>query len=110
MARREPANLEKQVISLIGRDINKKLWGRKWNVIIKRFLVRYTYDNNNFNNRYQGIHVGGYTRLLEALLEGTEVRLGVYYIANRGALAALAATVRFKTEILDILDIRATTW
>lgn len=135
MAGREPANLEEQAISLVGRDIYEKLikgytekqWGRKCTelpaFIIKRLPVRFTYDNNYFNDKYQGIPEGGYTRLFEVLLDGIEVRLGVDYLADRAALDALAGkvlytgpidafydnrfgvleyrSVRFETEVLD---------
>ncbi len=85
----EPKNLEEQAISLVGTDIYTKLikgytekqWGRSCTelpaFIIKRLPVRYTFDNNYFNDRYQGIPIGGYNRLTEALLEGIEVRLGI---------------------------------
>lgn len=87
----EPQNLEEQAISLVGRDIYEKLikgytekqWGRPCSelpaFIIRRLPVRYTYDNNYFNARYQGIPIGGYTRLVARLLEGIEVRTGVDY-------------------------------
>jgi len=135
MAGREPANLEEQAISLVGRDIYEKLiqgytekqWGRKCTelpaFIIKRLPVRFTYDNNYFNDTYQGIPIGGYTRIFERLLDGIEVRLGVDYLADRAALDALAEktlytgpidafygnrfgvleyrSVRFETEVLD---------
>jgi UDP-galactopyranose mutase len=136
MAGKEPANLEEQAISLVGRDIYEKLikgytekqWGRKCTdlpaFIIKRLPVRFTYDNNYFNDKYQGIPIGGYTKLFESLLDGIEVRLGVDYLADRVALDALAEktlytgpidafydyrfgvleyrSVRFETELLDI--------
>lgn len=87
----EPKNLEEQAISLVGRDVYEKLvkgytekqWGRKCTelpaFIIKRLPVRFTYDNNYFDALYQGIPVGGYTRLVEKMLEGTEVRLNEKY-------------------------------
>lgn len=102
MADRAPANLEEQAISLVGRDIYERLikgytekqWGRKCTdlpaFIIKRLPVRFTYDNNYFNDRYQGIPIGGYTRLFECLLEGTEVQLSTDYLADRVALDSLA--------------------
>ena len=86
-----PENLEEQAISLVGKDIYEKLikgytqkqWGRKCTelpaFIIKRLPVRFTFDNNYFNDRYQGIPIGGYTRMVENMLEGTEVKLGVTY-------------------------------
>ncbi len=87
----EPQNLEEQALSLVGRDIFEKLvkgytekqWGRSCAElpasIIKRLPCRFTYDNNYFNDRYQGIPVGGYTRMVERMLEGVEVRTGVEY-------------------------------
>lgn len=88
---KEPQNLEEQAISLIGTDIYTKLikgytekqWGRSCTelpaFIIRRLPVRYTFDNNYFNDRYQGIPVGGYNRLIHALLDGIEVRTGEDY-------------------------------
>ena len=87
----EPANLEEQALSLVGRDVYEKLvkgytekqWGRSCTelpaFIIRRLPVRFTYDNNYFTDRYQGIPIGGYTQIAEKLLEGTPVRLGVTY-------------------------------
>ncbi|MBO4862840.1 MAG: UDP-galactopyranose mutase [Eubacterium sp.] len=106
-----PANLEEQAISLVGRDIYEKLikgytekqWGRPCSelpsFIIKRLPVRFTYDNNYFNAKYQGIPIGGYTRLVEKLLEGAEVRLGVDYLENKAELDALADTVIYTGPI-----------
>ncbi len=91
----EPQNLEEQAISLVGEDIYKKLvkgytekqWGRDCRdlpaFIIKRLPVRYTYDNNYFNDRYQGIPIGGYNVLIDALFEGCDVELNVDYNLNR---------------------------
>ena len=87
----EPKNLEEQALSLVGCDVYEKLvkgytekqWGRDCKelpaFIIKRLPVRFTYDNNYFTDRYQGIPVGGYTKIVEKLLEGIEVRLGISY-------------------------------
>ena len=87
----EPQNLEEQALSLVGRDIFEKLvkeytekqWGRDCKelpaFIIKRLPVRLVYDNNYFNDRYQGIPIGGYTKMVEKMLEGTEVRTGCAY-------------------------------
>ena len=98
----DPQNLEEQAISLVGTDIYEKLikgytgkqWGRPCTelpaFIIKRLPVRFTYDNNYFNALYQGIPNGGYTAMVENMLEGTEVRLNVDYLADREALNALA--------------------
>ena len=99
----DPQNLEEQAISLVGTDIYEKLikgytgkqWGRPCTelpaFIIKRLPVRFTYDDNYFNALYQGIPNGGYTAMVEKMLDGTEVRLGVDYLADRDALNALAA-------------------
>ena len=131
----EPKNLEEQAINLVGTDIYEKLikgytgkqWGRPCTelpaFIIKRLPVRFTYDNNYFNALYQGIPDGGYTAMVEKMLEGIEVRLNVDYLADRENLNALAdkvvytgpvdayfgyrlgalqyRSVRFETEVLD---------
>lgn len=113
---REPRNLEEQAISLVGEDIyrtlikeyTEKQWGRKATelpaFIIKRLPVRFTFDNNYFNDRYQGIPVGGYTHLVEKLLEGVEVRLGVDYCAARAELGQLAERVVYTGEIDRYFD------
>ena len=111
----EPKNLEEQAISLVGTDIYEKLikgytqkqWGRSCtelpSFIIRRLPVRFTFDNNYFNALYQGIPVGGYTRLAERLLEGIEVRLNTDYLAEKDALDALEyRSVRFETEVLNL--------
>ncbi|WP_432618076.1 UDP-galactopyranose mutase [Butyricicoccus sp.] len=132
----EPKNLEEQAISLVGRDIFEKLvkgytekqWGRDCKdlpaFIIKRLPVRLTFDNNYFNALYQGIPIGGYTKLVENLLDGVEVRLNTDYLADKDAWNAMAnqvvytgpidayfdfqlgnleyRSVRFETEVLDI--------
>ena len=107
----EPKNLEEQAISLVGTDIYEKLikgytqkqWGRPCNelpsFIIKRLPVRLTFDNNYFNALYQGIPIGGYTRLVEHLLEGIEVRLGVDYLEHKGELDALAGKIVYTGPI-----------
>ena len=101
----EPKNLEEQAISLIGTDVYNKLikgytekqWGRSCTelpaFIIQRLPVRYTFDNNYFNDRYQGIPVGGYNKLINALLEGIKVRLGVDYNLQREEYKNIAETV-----------------
>lgn len=130
-----PKNLEEQAISLVGIDIYEKLikgytekqWGRPCSqlpsFIIKRLPVRFTYDNNYFNALYQGIPIGGYTRMVENMLDGIEVRLNVDYLSNKEELDILAEkviytgsidayfdyqlgyleyrSVRFETEVLD---------
>lgn len=108
----EPKNLEEQALSLVGRDIYEKLvkgytekqWGRRATelpaFIIKRLPVRFIYDNNYFNDRYQGIPEGGYTQICEKMLEGAEVQLNVDYFANKAELDALADKVLF-TGMID---------
>lgn len=107
----EPKNLEEQAISLIGTDVYTKLikgytekqWGRSCTelpaFIIQRLPVRYTFDNNYFNDRYQGIPVGGYNKLTEALLDGIEVRLGVDYNQQREEYKDIAETVVYTGPI-----------
>ena len=131
----EPKNLEEQAISLVGTDIYEKLvkgytekqWGRPCRelpaFIIRRLPVRFTYDNNYFNNRYQGVPDEGYTALIARLLEGCEVRLLTDYLSDRAGFDALAVktvytgpldgffgycygpllwrSLRFETEVLD---------
>ena len=108
----EPKNLEEQAISLVGEDIYKKLikgytekqWGRDCKdlpaFIIKRLPVRYTYDNNYFNDLYQGIPIGGYNVLIDALFEGCDVELGVDYNENKEKYNALGGKVLY-TGMLD---------
>lgn len=108
----EPKNLEEQALSLVGRDIYEKLvrgytekqWGRPCtelpSFIIKRLPVRFTYDNNYFNDLYQGIPNGGYTAMIEKMLDGIEVRLNTDYFENREELSALAEKVVF-TGMID---------
>ena len=131
----EPKNLEEQAISLVGRDIYEKLikgytekqWGRDCKdlpaFIIKRLPVRLTFDNNYFNALYQGIPIGGYTKMIANLLDGIKVRLNTDYQEHKSELDALAdkvvytgpidayfdyklgtleyRSVRFETELLD---------
>lgn len=131
----EPKNLEEQAISLVGKDIYEKLikgytekqWGRDCkdlpSFIIKRLPVRLTFDNNYFNALYQGIPVGGYTKMVANMLDGIEVRLNTDYLADKAKLDELAEkvvytgaidayfdyklgaleyrSVRFDTEVLD---------
>ena len=106
-----PKNLEEQAINLVGVDIYEKLikgytekqWGRPCTelpaFIIKRLPVRFTYDNNYFNALYQGIPVGGYTAMVEKMLEGVEVRLGQDYLADKEAWDALAEKVVYTGPI-----------
>ena len=107
----EPQNLEEQAISLVGTDIYTKLikgytekqWGRSCTklpaFIIKRLPVRYTFDNNYFNDRYQGIPVGGYNKLIEALLDGIEVRTGVDFLKDRATYQAMAKKIVYTGSI-----------
>lgn len=109
---KEPKNLEEQALSLVGRDVYEKLikgytekqWGRDCKdlpaFIIKRLPLRFTYDNNYFNDRFQGIPIGGYTKLVEKLLEGTEVRLDTDYLEHREELDALADKIVY-TGMID---------
>lgn len=106
-----PRNLEQQAIKLVGRDIyellikgyTEKQWGRNCTelppFIIKRLPVRYTFDNNYFNDSYQGIPIGGYNVLIEGLLHGIEVRKGVDYLLNKITLDKLANAVVYTGEI-----------
>lgn len=132
----EPVNLEEQAISLVGRDVYEKLvkgytekqWGRDCRdlpaFIIKRLPVRLTFDNNYFNALYQGIPVGGYSRMVERMLDGIEVRLNTDYMADKATWDRMARriiytgpidsyfgyshgylayrSVRFETELLDV--------
>lgn len=131
----EPKNLEEQAISLVGRDVYEKLvkgytekqWGRDCKdlpaFIIKRLPVRLTFDNNYFNALYQGIPIGGYTKMIENILDGIEVRLGKDYLKDKSKWDGMAKkivytgpidayfdyclgyleyrSVRFETEVLD---------
>ncbi|WP_312441350.1 UDP-galactopyranose mutase [Lacrimispora sp.] len=133
---REPENLEEQAISLVGTDIYEKLvkgytekqWGRDCKelpaFIIKRLPVRFTYDNNYFNDLYQGIPIGGYNVIMEKLLEGCDVETGVDYLENKEYYDGLGEKViytgtidgyygyrygkleyrslRFETEVVDM--------
>lgn len=108
----EPRNLEEQAISLVGRDIYEKLvkgytekqWGKRADelpsFIIRRLPVRFVYDNNYFNDKYQGIPVGGYTQMIEKMLEGIEVRLETDFFQNRKELEAEGEEIVF-TGMID---------
>ena len=107
----EPKNLEEQAISLVGRDIYERLvkgytekqWGRPCTelpaFIIRRLPVRFTFDNNYFNALYQGIPIGGYTAMVERMLEGAEIRLGVDYLEHKAELDALCDRVVYTGPI-----------
>ena len=108
----EPKNLEEQALRLVGRDVYEKLvkeytekqWGRSCKelpaFIIKRLPVRFTFDNNYFNDRYQGIPIGGYTAMVEKMLEGTDVRLDTDYFEHRDTLDGLADKIIY-TGMID---------
>ncbi len=114
----EPKNLEEQAISLVGADIYEKLvkgytekqWGRPCTelpaFIIRRLPVRLTFDNNYFNALFQGIPIGGYTRMAEKMLEGVPVRLDTDYLEDRGALNGLAEKILFTGPIDAYFDYR----
>ncbi|PXV87264.1 UDP-galactopyranose mutase [Lachnotalea glycerini] len=107
-----PKNLEEQAISLVGKDIYEKLikgytqkqWGQSAkelpSFIIKRLPVRFTYDNNYFNDLYQGIPIGGYTQMIEKMLKDSEIRLNTDYFENREELNSLADKIVF-TGMID---------
>lgn len=112
----EPQNLEEQAISLVGRDIYEKLvkgytekqWGRPCAElpasIIKRLPVRFTYDNNYFNDRYQGIPIGGYTAIIEKLLAGCDIRLDTDFIAERKKYSGMAGKIIYTGMIDEYYD------
>ncbi|MCR6513731.1 MAG: UDP-galactopyranose mutase [Clostridium chrysemydis] len=109
---KEPKNLEEQAISLVGNDIYQKLikgytekqWGKKATelpaFIIKRLPVRLTFDNNYFNDKYQGIPIGGYNKIIEKMLEGIDVKLSTDYFDNKSELNSVANKVIF-TGMID---------
>lgn len=113
---KEPTNLEEQAISLVGTDIYTKLikeytekqWGRNATelppFIIKRLPVRFTYDNNYFNDRYQGIPINGYNSLFEQLLEGIEVKLNIDYFSDREYFDNLAEKIVYTGMIDQFFD------
>lgn len=115
---REPANLEEQALMLVGRDIYEKLikgytekqWGRPCTelpaFIIRRLPLRFVFDNNYFNDPYQGIPVGGYNLLIERLLEGIDTRTNCDFFAHRAELTALADTVLYTGPIDQFYDYR----
>ena len=112
----EPRNLEEQALTLIGKDIYERLikgytekqWGRKCTelpaFIIKRLPVRFVFDNNYFNDTYQGIPVGGYNRLIEGLLDGVETRSNVDFFADRSYWESLADKMVFTGKIDEFYD------
>ncbi|MBD8925679.1 MAG: UDP-galactopyranose mutase [[Eubacterium] rectale] len=112
----EPKNLEEQAISLVGKDIYEKLikgytqkqWGRKCtelpSFIIKRLPVRLTFDNNYFNDLYQGIPMGGYNVIIDKMLDGIEVELGTDYLANKDKYENIADKIIFTGPIDEFYD------
>ena len=114
----EPRNLEEQAISLIGTDIyetlikgyTEKQWGRKCTelpaFIIKRLPVRFVYDNNYFNDKYQGIPIGGYNKLIDGLLDNVEVRTNVDFFENRSYWENIAEKIVFTGKIDEYYDYR----
>ncbi|PFO76230.1 UDP-galactopyranose mutase [Bacillus cereus] len=112
----EPKNLEEQAISLVGTDIYEKLikgytekqWGRSATelpaFIINRLPVRFTYDNNYFNDKYQGIPIGGYNVMIEKMLESSEIRLGIDFFENREELEGMAHKVVFTGMVDQFFD------
>ena len=116
MEGREPKNLEEQAISLVGRTIYEKLvkgyTEKQWNrsctelppFIIKRLPVRFTYDNNYFNDRYQGIPIGGYTKLIENMLNGIEVRLNTDFFSDREKFMSMAKKIVYTGPMDEYFD------
>ena len=112
----EPKNLEEQALSLVGKDVYEKLikgytekqWGRDCkdlpSFIIKRLPLRFIYDNNYFNDRYQGIPIGGYTKIVEKMLDGIEVRLNTNYLDNREEFDAMADKIVYTGMIDQFYD------
>lgn len=112
----EPANLEEQALSLVGTDVYEKLvkgytekqWGRDCKelpaFIIKRLPLRFTYDNNYFNDRYQGIPIGGYTRIVEKMLSEADVRLGEDFLKNRELYEGMADRIIYTGMIDEYYD------
>ena len=113
---KEPRNLEEQALLLIGKDIDEKLikgytekqWGRKCTdlpaFIIKRLPVRFVFDNNYFNDKYQGIPIGGYNKLIDALLEGVETKVNTDYFENREHWNSIAKKIVFTGKIDKYFD------
>lgn len=114
----EPRNLEEQALLLVGRDIYERLikgytekqWGRKCTelppFIIRRLPVRFVYDNNYFNDSYQGVPIGGYNKLIDGLLEGIDTQVNIDFFANRKELEALADNIVFTGRIDEFYNFR----
>ena len=115
---KEPKNLEEQAISLVGKDIYQKLvkeytekqWGRACDklpaFIIKRLPVRFTYDNNYFNDRYQGIPIGGYNVIIEKMLKNSDVKLGVNYLKDKKEFDKISHKIIYTGMIDEYYDYR----
>jgi UDP-galactopyranose mutase len=115
---KKPANFEEQALSLVGPEIYEKFiknytekqWGRKAAdlpiFIINRLPLRFTFNNNYFNDKYQGIPIGGYNQIINGLLSGTEIKLNVDFIADRGELSVIAKKIVFTGKIDDFFDYR----
>lgn len=115
---KEPSNLEEQALSLVGKDIYERLikgytekqWGRKCtelpSFIIKRLPVRMIFDNNYFNDRYQGIPIGGYNKLIEGLLQGVDTQIGVDFFKERTYWESIAEKIVFTGKIDEFYDYR----
>ncbi|MBB3701446.1 UDP-galactopyranose mutase [Flammeovirga yaeyamensis] len=113
---KKPQNLEEQAISLVGNDVYERLikgytekqWGRNAkdlpSFIIKRLPVRYTYDNNYFNDKYQGIPIGGYNKLIDGLLEGIDVQLNTDYFENKSSFDEMGTKVVYTGKIDEFFD------
>lgn len=111
-----PSNLEEQAISLVGRDVYEKLvkgytekqWGMECSKlsasIIKRLPLRFTYDNNYFTDRYQGIPIGGYTAIIDKMLDGIDIRLNTDYLTNRAELDELAEKIVYTGALDEFYD------
>ena len=116
MEGKTPTNLEEQAISLVGRDIYERLikgytekqWGRKCTelppFIIRRLPVRFVYDNNYFNDIYQGVPIGGYNKLIEGLLAGIETKVDTDFFANRKEFESMADKIVFTGKIDEFYD------
>ena len=112
----EPGNLEEQALSLVGGDVYRKLvkgytekqWGRDCTelpaFIIRRLPLRFTYDNNYFNDRYQGIPISGYTAMIEKMLKNAEVKLGIDYLEHKAEFDAMAERVIYTGQIDRYFD------
>ena len=113
---KNPKNLEEQALSLIGKDVyetlikeyTEKQWGTKATelppFIIKRLPVRYTFDNNYFNDKYQGIPIGGYNKIIDGLLEGIDIKTNIDFFKNKEALLSLSKKIIYTGKIDEFYD------